>query len=164
MKISEIEVGEGSKATERELRTKTILAAVNLLDQPCEALDFAVELARQWEANLYVTYVYSYLPRVAGSKLVHAVPSVDWERHRVSAKLYRLVERLRERYPRTFAYFTDNDCPAEAIQNLASKLDADMIIVSAHDKGWLAKLLLYSDADDITRRSTSPVLVYRSKS
>jgi hypothetical protein len=74
-----------------------------------------------------------------------------------------LVDRIRERYPQTFAYFTDNDCPAEAILNVASKLNADMIIISAHDKGWIAKLLLYSDADDIARRSRTPVLVYPAK-
>jgi hypothetical protein len=93
-----------------------------------------------------------------------AVPSVDWERYQRSGDLYNLVDRIRERYPQTFAYFTDNDCPAEAILNVASKLNADMIIISAHDKGWIAKLLLYSDADDIARRSRTPVLVYRPKS
>jgi nucleotide-binding universal stress UspA family protein len=164
MKIPDIAVTEETKATERNLKTKTIFAPVNVLDQPSEALDFAVKLARRWKANLYVMYVYSHLPRVPGSKLIHAVPSVDWERHRVSVDLYRLVDQLREQYPRTFAYFVDNDCPAEAIQSIGAKLDADMIIISAHDKGWLAKLFLNSDADDIARRSTSPVLVYRPKS
>jgi hypothetical protein len=38
-----------------------------------------------------------------------------------------------------------------------------MIIVSAHEKGWAAKLLLYSDVDDFARRSTTPVLVYRKE-
>jgi nucleotide-binding universal stress UspA family protein len=163
MKTSEIAVSEEIKVTEREPKTKTILAPINVVDQPSEALDFAVELARKWEAKLYVMYVYSHLPRVSGQKLIHALPSVDWERHQASVNLCKLVDRLREQYEQTFAYFTDNDCPAEAIQNVAGRLDADLIIISAHDKGWLAKLLLYSDADDIARRSTNPVLVYRPK-
>jgi nucleotide-binding universal stress UspA family protein len=164
MKTSDIAVSEETKAMEHEPKTKTILAPVNVLDQPSEALEFAIELARRWEAKLYVMYVYSQLPRVSGSKLIQAVSGVDWERHRVSVNLYKLVDRLRGQYQQTFACFADNDCPAEAIQSVASKLTADMIIISAHDKGWLAKLLLYSDADDIARRSTSPVLVYRPKS
>jgi nucleotide-binding universal stress UspA family protein len=173
MKTSDIEVEQETKATERteeiassraELKTKTILAPINMAEGPGKALDFAIELAQQWKADLYVMYVYTHLPRVSGPKLVHTVPNIDWERHRLSINLYELVDQLRERYSRTFAYFTDNDCPAEAVQNVASKLDADMIIVSAHEKGWLEKLLLvYSDADDIARRSTTPVLVYRSK-
>jgi nucleotide-binding universal stress UspA family protein len=163
MKTSDIPVSEETKATEREPKTKTILAPINALDQPSAALEFAIELARRWEAKLYVMYVYSHLPRVSGAKLIHALPSVDWERHRAPANLYLLVDRMRGQYEQMFSYFTDNECPAEAIQNAASRLDADMIIISAHDKGWLAKLLLYSDADDIARRSTTPVLVYRSK-
>jgi nucleotide-binding universal stress UspA family protein len=164
MKTSDTAVSEETKATEREQKTKTILAPINVVDQPSAALEFAIELARRWEAKLYVMYVYSHLPRVSGPKLIHALPSVDWERHRASVNLYGLVDRMRSQYGRTFPYFTDNDCPAEAIQNAAGKLDADMIIISAHDKGWLAKSLLYSDADDIARRSTNPVLVYRPKS
>jgi nucleotide-binding universal stress UspA family protein len=164
MKTSDIAVTEETKATEHQPKTKTILAPVNVLQRPSEALGFAIELARRWEANLCVMYVYSELPRVSGPQLIHALSSVDWERFRMAVNLYNMVDRLRQRYPRTFAYFADNDCPAEAIQDVASKLDADMIIVSARDKGWLAKLLLYSDADGIARRSTSPVLVYRPKS
>lgn len=165
MKTPDIVVTEESKATEKELKpkTQTILAPINVLDQPSQALDFAIELAQRWNANLYVMYVYSHLSQVSGAKLIHAVSNVDWERQQASVNLYRLVDRLREQYKRTFAYFTDNDCPAEAIQNVAGKLDADMIIISAHDKGWLAKLFLYSDGDDIARRSTTPVLVYRPK-
>jgi nucleotide-binding universal stress UspA family protein len=164
MKNSGIESNSETSAIERGSRKKTIVAPINLVSEASEALEFALEFAHRWQANLYVVYVYSALPRVSGAKLAYAVPNVDWERHRLSVDLSELVARIRERYPSTFPYFTDNDCPAEAIQNAASKLDADMIIVSAQDKGWLAKLLLYSDADDIARRSSTPVLVYRSKS
>jgi len=163
MKISDIEISEEAKGTKRDLKTRTILAPINIAEGSSKTLDFAVELAQRWQADLYVMYVYSGLPRVSGARLIHAVPSVDWERHQRSVDLYKLVDGIRERYPRTFAHFTDNDCAAEAIQKVASKLDADMIVVSAHDKGWIGKLLFYSDADDIARRSTTPVLVYRPK-
>jgi nucleotide-binding universal stress UspA family protein len=164
MKNSDREISEKTRGAERKLKTEIILAPINIAEGPSETLDFAVELAQRWQADLYVMYVYSGLPRVSGARLIHAVPSVDWERHQRSGDLYNLVDRIRERYPQTFAYFTDNDCPAEAIQNVASGLNADMIIISAHDQGWIAKLLLYSDADDIARRSRTPVLVYRPKS
>jgi nucleotide-binding universal stress UspA family protein len=163
VKTSEIAMREETKVTEREAKTKTILAPINVVDRPSEALEFAIELARRWQAKLYVMYVYSHLPRVSGAKLIQALASVDWERHRVSVNLFRLVDRVRQQYQKTFACFVDNDCPAEAVQNVASRVEADLIIISAHDKGWLAKLLLYSDGDDIARRSTLPVLVYRPK-
>ena len=164
MKTFDREADRGAVVRARGLKTKTIIAPIDLLSGPSEALDFAVDLAQRWQANLFITYVYSELPRVSGSKLIYALHSVDWRRHGLSVDLYKLVDRFRKRYPRTFAYFADNDCPAEAVEILATELDADLIIISAHDRGWLAKLLLYSDADDIARRLDTPVLVYRSKS
>jgi Universal stress protein family len=164
MKTFNREASGKAIATGRELKTKKIITTVDLVNGPDEALDFAVELAQRWQADLCIMYVYAGLPRVSGARLIYAVPSIDWERYLLSVDLYKLVDRIRERYPRTSGYFTDNDCPAEAIQGVASKFDVDMIIVSGHEKGWVAKLLLYSDADDIARRSTTPVLVYRPKS
>jgi nucleotide-binding universal stress UspA family protein len=164
VKMPDREIREEARVMEQDLKTKTILTPINIAEGSSEALEFAVELAQRWQANLYVMYVYSELPRVSGPKLIHALHSVDWDRYRRSFDLNKLVDRIRERYPQTFAYFADNDCPAEAIQDAASKLGPDMIIISAHEKGWLAKPLLYSDADDIARRSSIPVLVYRAKS
>jgi nucleotide-binding universal stress UspA family protein len=154
---------ESGVSTEFGSKKKTIVAPINIVDGMTQALEFSVQLAEKWQANLYVMYVYPEVPRVSGARLLHAVSSVDWERHRLSVELYKLVDRLCRRYPLIFAYFTDNDCPAEAIQNAANKLAADLIVVSAHHRGWLAKLLLYSDADAIARRSETPVLIYRPK-
>src|ERR1700752_2651123 len=120
MKISDREIGEEAKAMERELEMKTILAPINIVEGASEALKFAVELATRWQANLYVMYVYSALPRVSGARLIHAVQSADWKRHQLSVDLYKLVDRIREGYPRTCAYFADTDCPAKAIQDVAS--------------------------------------------
>jgi nucleotide-binding universal stress UspA family protein len=157
------EAQDSSVATEFASKKKIIVAPIDIANGMTQALEFSVQLAEKWQANLYVMYVYPEVPRVSAAKLIHAVPSVDWERHRLSVQLYKLVDRLRERYPRILAYFTDNDCPAEAIQKAANNLAADLIVVSAHDRGWLAKLLLYSDANAIARRSGTPVLIYRPK-
>ncbi len=39
---------------EQNLKTKTILAPTNIAEGSSEALEFAVELAQRWQANLYV--------------------------------------------------------------------------------------------------------------
>src|SRR6266481_9205836 len=105
MKNSGIGSHNATAAIERESKKKTIVAPINIVSGPSEALEFAVELAQEWQANLYVMYVYSELPRVSGPKLIHALHSVDWDRHRRSFDLNKLVDRIRERYPQTFAYF-----------------------------------------------------------
>jgi hypothetical protein len=80
MKNSGTESKSENTATERESKKKTIVAPVNIVSAPSEALEFAVELAQRWEANLYVMYVYSALPRVSGARFY-------WERHQLSVDL-----------------------------------------------------------------------------
>jgi nucleotide-binding universal stress UspA family protein len=160
--ISDRESSRRIEVTERERKPKTILAPVNMAEEPGTALDFAVELAQRWKAQLHVIYVYSH--QVSVPMRAPVASNIDWERYRLSNNLYELVGRIRERYSQTFAYFADHDSPAEIINYVATKLEADMIIISAHYKGLLAKLLFHSDADEIARKSTTPVLVYRPKS
>jgi nucleotide-binding universal stress UspA family protein len=162
MNISAEKAGD-SRAVESGRKIKTILAPINVAGGPNDALEFAVELARFWRAKLYVLFVYSPLPQVSASKLMYVGPSVDRERGRLLIKLLDLTTNLQERHAETFALFTDSDCPAESIQKTGRQLNADLIVVSTHATGWLARMLLYSDSDDIARRSSIPVLVYRSK-
>jgi nucleotide-binding universal stress UspA family protein len=164
MKISDRESSERIETTEGERKPKTILAPVNIAEGPGKVLDFAIELAERWKAHLFVIYVYSHLPQVSAPMRGPVLSNIDRERYRLSNNLYELVGRIRERHPKTFAYFADHDNPAEIINYVAVKLDADMIIISTHYRGLLAKLLFHSDADEIARRSTTPVLVYRPKS
>jgi nucleotide-binding universal stress UspA family protein len=163
MNISKIEADHPTKTGEHGRKTKTILAPIKVADRSNGALQFAVELAKFWRAKLYVLYVYAPLPKVSASAVTQAVHSIDWERRHQLVNLFELVDKLRERHEKVYPLFTDNDCPAEAIQDIGRQLNADLIVVSTHDRNWLAQMFLYSDSDDIARRSSVPVLVYRPK-
>jgi hypothetical protein len=54
VKISDREIREEARVMEQNLKTKTILAPINIAEGSSEALEFAVELAQRWQANLYV--------------------------------------------------------------------------------------------------------------
>jgi nucleotide-binding universal stress UspA family protein len=161
--ISKIEADDPTKTGEHGRKTKTILAPIKVADGSNGALQFAVELAKFWRAKLYVLYVYAPLPKVSASAVTQAVHSIDWERRRRLVNLFELVDKLRERHEKVYPLFTDNDCPAEAIRDIGRQLNADLIVVSTHDRNWLAQMFLYSDSDDIARRSRVPILVYRRK-
>ena len=177
MKISKIEADDPVKTGEHGRKAKIILAPIKVVDGSNGALEFAVELAKFWQAKLYVLYVYAPLPKVSASALAgsitdqlgvplaaaQAVHSIDWERRHRLVNLFQLVDKLRDKHPEVYPLFADNDCPAESIQKIGRQLKADLVIVSNHDTNWLAKMFLYSDSDDIARRSSIPVLVYRSK-
>lgn len=51
--------------------------------------------------------------------------------------------------------------PTLAIVQLAADVEADLIIVGTHGRGWLAHFLLGSVAEGVVRRAPCPVLVVR---
>ena len=163
MNISNKRSHDSAMTVECGKKPKVILAPIKIADGSNGALEFAFDLARRWRAKLYVLYVHSPLPKVSASTLIYAVDSVDWERRRRLIKLFELVDKLRERHEKVYPLFTDNECPAESIQDIGRQLNADLIVVSTHDTNWLAQMFLYSDSDDIARRSSVSVLVYRPK-
>ena len=163
MNISKIEADDPAQTGEHGRKVKIILAPIKVADRSNGALEFAVELAKLWRAKLYVLYVYAPLPKVCASALPQAVHSIDLERRHRLVNLFQLVEGLRDEHAEVYPLFTDNECPAESIKKIGRQLKADLVIVSNHDTNWLAKMFLYSDSDDIARRSSIPVLVYRSK-
>jgi nucleotide-binding universal stress UspA family protein len=55
------------------------------------------------------------------------------------------------------------DSPAEGIAQLASDLDADMVVVGTHGRRGLRRVLLGSVAEGVVRLASSPVLVVRPK-
>lgn len=163
MHISKIVAGDLAQTGEHGRKAKIILAPIKAAHGSNGALEFAVELAKLWRAKLYVLYVYAQLPKVCPSALPQAVHSIDLERRHRLVDLFQLVDKLRDQHPEVYPLFTDNECPAESIQKIGRQLKADLVIVSNHDTNWLAKMFFYSDSDDIARRSSIPVLVYRSK-
>jgi nucleotide-binding universal stress UspA family protein len=51
--------------------------------------------------------------------------------------------------------------PAQAIVAAAHDYDADVIVVGAHDRGWLQRLFNSSVADAVVRKADTPVLIAR---
>jgi nucleotide-binding universal stress UspA family protein len=149
--------------SEGETIRKKILLPVDLAAEPGPTVAFGVKLARQWDADLYVLHVYSAPPYATSPHYVYAVQGIDWQRRQLEGKLLDWVSQLQKQHPRTFALFEDSESPAREIQRVAGNLHADLIVVSTHDRAWLSKYLFYSDADEIARRATSPVLVFRVK-
>jgi nucleotide-binding universal stress UspA family protein len=145
-----------------EAARRLILAPVDLIGESAAALEFAVDLARRWDVDLYVLHVFSTPESAASSHYPHEVQGAEGYRQARSAKLQEWVSRLQSRHPRTYPLFEEDQSPVDCIQQTARQLRADLIVISAHDaqSGW-SWFLPASEVDGITRRADQPVLVYR---
>src|SRR5262245_28523436 len=140
---------------------KNILVPFDFSEYSEQALRYGLELARKFDATLYLLHVVqdpmtqSYagevltLPPVevvdqwvldAGEKLAARVPPLDASRVRVRAVV---------------------GSPYSEILGFAEDEEIDLIVMGTHGRGGVSHLLLGSIAERIVRRSPCPVLTVR---
>ena len=137
---------------------RRILLATDLSPTTDLATDWAFELARRNETALLVVSVIDpddlVLPG-GGFRL-----RVDQVRDRREAVAQRLVERGREMGVKVdFLVWTGS--PGESIVAAADAEGVDMILVGAHSRGRIGRLLMGSVSDYVARHARCPVLIVR---
>jgi nucleotide-binding universal stress UspA family protein len=136
-----------------------VLLATDLSPTSALATDWAFDLARQNDATLLIVSVID--PRElrlpgGGFRL-----RVDQVRERREANAQRLVQRGRAiGVPVTFLVWTGE--PGESIVEAATSEDADVILVGAHSRGALGRLLMGSVSEHVARHAPCPVLIVRA--
>jgi nucleotide-binding universal stress UspA family protein len=136
-----------------------VLLATDLSPTSELATDWAFDLARQNGAMLLIVSVIDprdlRLPG-GGFRL-----RVDQVRERREANAQRLVQRGRAiGVPVTFLVWTGE--PGESIVEAARSEDADVILVGAHSRGALGRLLMGSVSEYVARHAPCPVLIVRA--
>jgi universal stress protein A len=136
--------------THRRLRPiERVLAAVDFSLCSLAALEYAEELARQFDSELV---------------LLHAMgaPSIPAEvRHldqkAAEAALTRAVERLRDRGLAVRGLLRPG-APAEEILKAAASEHAGVVVMGTHGRSGLARVLMGSVAELVVRGAPCPVL------
>jgi nucleotide-binding universal stress UspA family protein len=135
------------------------------------ALERAFELAsRERDAEVHAIYVArGYGPLVhldLGSEILTLGMDEASQRLKtyVEGRLARFVERRNAEGLGTFSRAVTHirlDAPAEEIAQLASDLEADLVIVGTHGRRGVRRMLLGSVAEGVVRLSPAAVLVVR---
>jgi nucleotide-binding universal stress UspA family protein len=132
---------------------KTILVAYEQRPVAPRVLERAAELARLADAHVIVTSVTPVL-HMRGMAIDPVDPP---ERHQ--QEVDEAIGRLRELgVGRVEGAPTIGD-PANAILDLASERDVDLIVIGAHEGGALSRLLAGSPGDAVVHRATTDVLI-----
>jgi nucleotide-binding universal stress UspA family protein len=137
---------------------RRILLATDLSPTSSLATDWAFELAQRNDAALLVVSVIDTRELVIPGG--GFVARVDQVRDRREAVAQRLVARGQAAgIPVTFLVWTGE--PGDSIVEAAVAEAVDVVLVGAHNRGPIGRLLMGSVSDYVARHAPCPVLIVR---
>ena len=145
-----------------------IVVGIDFSESSNFALDQALEMAnRRDDADVHVVYVEDELttPRIPAAMSGQSSETdelLDNLKRRVSERLEVLARSGAPKIRHVVAHVRRGE-PAEHIVQLASHLDADLVLVGTHGRRGLKRLLVGSVAERVVRLARCPVLVVRPK-
>ncbi|MDP4172650.1 MAG: universal stress protein [Bacteroidota bacterium] len=146
-----------------ESQIKTILVPVDFSEYSKQALKYAYCMAKDYQAKLFILYVIEPVVYPADFSMGQfALPSIDSE---ISIKASEELESLAKD-----ELGCDINCttlvkigkPFVEINETASEIDADLIIIASHGHTGVEHILFGSTAEKVVRKAPCPVLTLRS--
>jgi nucleotide-binding universal stress UspA family protein len=137
----------------KKLQLAKILTAVDGSTYADKALEYAVQLARNYSADLALVHVEEdKLVRIGGPQVVDCLGTVgECILKDASTKVKGVAFNSMLKY----------GSPAEVLIKVASKADVDLIVVGSRGLSSVRRYLLGSVSDDISMHARSSVLIVR---
>ncbi|GMV49607.1 MAG: universal stress protein [Nitrospira sp.] len=120
------------------------------------ALDYAVALAAQWQAELTVLTVLEFYPGMDPDYTVNKM-YLDHLRDESARKLEGATARARAG-GRSAATRIEVGIPSQVVQTVATEIGADLLVVGTHGRTGLDHVLIGSTAERVVRMAPCPVL------
>ncbi|MBN2284116.1 MAG: universal stress protein [Deltaproteobacteria bacterium] len=154
------------------LKIKRILYATDLSKNAAYAFRYAVDLAKNHDAEIYLLHVIEKLPPSHEAFVEYYLVKKDEKHH--AKILAKSIERTRKRlaafrdrelrdHPEVINKHVNIDVlegyPVDEILSKAKKYDCDVIVMGTHGKGFIGHTLLGSVAERVLHRSHRPVIV-----
>ena len=144
---------------------RRILVAVDGSPTSMKGLREAIRLAKDDRAQLFIVHVVNELYAFANLEGLTAgvdiVPALREGGRRVLAKAKAVADKERIR-AKTLMRETPGGAAADLIVREARKQRADLIVLGTHGRRGLRRAVLGSDAEQVVRRSSVPVLLVRA--
>lgn len=138
---------------------RKILFATDLVDTDSRGLQYAIELAVAFRAELVVAHVMERPRWIYDGGLIMGYPELDRDKIKVSAE-NQLNTVLPSPLPEGLKASTvlDEGVPHERLLRIAEEHHADLIVMNMHSKSVMERALLGYTAERVIRSSTIPVL------
>ncbi len=130
-----------------------------------EAIRVALRVAERSQATVRLVRVHSTGAFFGmGSSPETAIVSaavLQKERDRILSELYALAAECRSTSDAKIGIALEDGPVPEALESYASRNNVDLIVISSHGRGGIARLSLGSVTDSLIRHTTVPVLVVK---
>jgi nucleotide-binding universal stress UspA family protein len=153
---------EAERLEDRLVSIRRVVVAVDLTKHSEATAHYAAEIAKCFNASLYLAHVFASEPFYEfGSEGSYNL--IDQRRRELRAELDDLTEQVQKLVPLCQSVFLEGEA-AEQITALARDVDADLIVTASHHPTFLGRLFNLDKAPQIMHRAPCPVLVYHEKS
>ncbi len=145
--------------------SKRIIYATDFSKASERALDEAVRLAKQNNAEILVVHVIEPVPYVAGEEFASGEIYAKLEetsKREAQASLAKLMQRLKKMKVRAQSLLLKGSAHDQIVKAAKSK-KAGMIVIGTHGRTGLAKLFMGSVAGKVVSSAACPVVTVRGK-
>lgn len=141
-----------------------IIVAVDLSDVATVALNHTVSFAKAFKSHVRILHVEVPVPTYIGNEIVQPVLPTDNEEEldRINKDLSAMVDHLGQQGVEA-DYELVKGPIVESIIEKAASYNADMIILGAHNHGFLYRAFIGSVCSGVVKHSPCPVLIIPSK-
>ena len=141
-----------------------ILVAVDLSDVATVALNHTVSFARAFKCQVRILHVEVPVPTYIGNEIVQPVlPANNEEELELIRKdLAAMVDHLRQQGIEADSELVEGPI-VETIVEKAANYNADLIVLGAHNHGFLYRAFIGSVCSGVVKHSPCPVMIIPSK-
>ena len=137
-----------------------ILVAVDLSDLAAVAIDYAASLAKAFKSQVRILHVVAQVPSYVGNEIMPPVfPTENKEEiERMSQEMSAMAEYLLKQGIEAH-YELARGPVIETILENAGSYNAELIILGAHNHGFLYRAFMGSVCTGVVKHSHIPVLI-----
>ncbi len=144
------------------MKIKKILVPIDFSEYSLKALNYAVEFAQVFQAELFLVYVIEPMVYPADFSMGQiTIPEIDTSiNSQAEEDIEKIIkERISGKVNAKGIIKTGR--PFLEIIETASEIDADLIIIATHGMTGMEHLLFGSTAEKVVRKAPCPVLTLR---
>lgn len=146
---------------DRPIAIKHILVPIDFSDCSLDALEYAILLAKHFEASVTILHVLEWASVGLDFSVVDLAEGTR-VRKETETRLLDLAAMIRAQDLSVATVIRGGGAPADFVLECAGERGADLIIMGTHGRRGLSRLFIGSEAEGVLRQAACPVITIKS--